>query len=136
MDYKEELELLLNNFIIVKENNKEEYYKIKSKIKKIREFTTSKLGCDVIVTSSLIKLEKIPSIIDNTFKIEEFTNQKHYILYLLIIMFLEDKAKDEQFILSNLTNFITDNIVGIQTKKVVVDFKDFSTRKYLIDVLK
>lgn len=136
MDYKEELELLLNNFIITKENNKEDYYKIKSKIKKIREFTTTKLGCDVIVTSSLIKLEKIPSLIDNTFKIEEFTNQKHYIFYLLIIMFLEDKTKDEQFILSNLTNFITDNIVGIQNKKVVIDFKEFSTRKYLIDVLK
>ena len=136
MDYKEELELLLNNFIITKENNKEDYYKIKSKIKKIREFTTTKLGCDVIVTSSLIKLEKIPSLIDNTFKIEEFTNQKHYIFYLLIIMFLEDKTKDEQFILSNLTNFITDNIVGIQNKKVIIDFKDFSTRKYLIDVLK
>ena len=51
-------------------------------------------------------------------------------------MFLEDKTKDEQFILSNLTNFITDNIVGIQNKKVIIDFKDFSTRKYLIDVLK
>ena len=41
MEFKEELELLLNNFIITKENNKDDYYKVKSKIKQIREFTTS-----------------------------------------------------------------------------------------------
>lgn len=136
MEFKEELELLLNNFIITKEKNKEEYYKIKSKIKKIREFTTNKLGCDVIVTSSLIKLEKIPSVIDNTFKIETFNNQKHYVLFILIIMFLEDKAKDEQFILSNLTTFITNILATIQNKEINIDFKDYSTRKSLVDVLK
>lgn len=136
MEFKEELELLLNNFIITKEKNKEEYYKIKSKIKKIREFTTNKLGCDVIVTSSLIKLEKIPSIIDNTFKIEAFDNQKDYILFILIIMFLEDKAKDEQFILSSLTTFITNILATMQNKEINIDFKDYSTRKSLVDVLK
>lgn len=133
MEFKEELELLLNNFIITKEKNREEYYKIKSKIKKIREFTTNKLGCDVIVTSSLIKLEKIPSLIDNTFNIEEFDNKKHYILFVLVIMFLEDKAKDEQFILSNLTSFITTTSSSILEE---INFNDFSTRKCLIDVLK
>lgn len=136
MEFKEELELLLNNFIITKEKNKEEYYKIKSKIKKIREFTTNKLGCDVIVTSSLIKLEKIPSTIDNTFKIEAFDKQKDYILFILIIMFLEDKAKNEQFILSNLTTFITNILATMQNKEINIDFKDYSTRKSLVDVLK
>ena len=136
MEFKEELELLLNNFLITKENDKEAYYKIKSKIKKIREFTTTKLGCDVIVNSSLIKLEKIPSKIDNIFGIPGFNNQKEYILFILIIMFLEDKGKDEQFILSNLTNFITNIVATIETKEVLIDFKDYGTRKSLVDVLK
>ncbi|MBQ8473034.1 MAG: DUF2398 family protein [Bacilli bacterium] len=136
MEFKEELELLLNNFLITKENNKEAYYKIKSKIKKIREFATSKLGCDVIVNSSLIKLEKIPSIIDNTFSISDFNDQKDYIFFILIIMFLEDKARDEQFILSNLTTFILNLIATIEVKKVVIDFKDYTTRKSLVKVLK
>lgn len=136
MEFKEELELLLNNFLITKENNKEAYYKIKSKIKKIREFATSKLGCDVIVNSSLIKLEKIPSIIDNTFSISDFNDQKDYIFLILIIMFLEDKARDEQFILSNLTTFILNLIATIEVKKVVIDFKDYTTRKSLVKVLK
>lgn len=136
MEFKEELELLLNNYIITKENNKDEYYKIKSKIKKIREFVNTKLGCDIIINSSLIKLEKLPSVIDNTFKIDEFNSEKDYILYLLVIMFLEDKAKDEQFILSNLTNFIVNMLASIAVKKINIDFKDFSTRKSLVDVLK
>lgn len=136
MEIKEELELLLNNFIITKENNKENYYKIKSKIKKLREFTTTKLGCDIIINSSLIKLEKIPSIIDNTFKIEDFNSVKDYCFLTIIIMFLEDKAKNEQFILSNLTNFIENTVATIQNKEISIDFKDYSTRKSLVDTLK
>lgn len=136
MEFKEELELLLNNFIITKEKTREDYYKIKSKIKKLREFTTTKLGCDIIINSSLIKLEKIPSIIDNTFKIEDFDSIKDYCFLTLIIMFLEDKAKDEQFILSNLTNFIENTVATIQNKEISIDFKDYSTRKSLVDVLK
>lgn len=136
MEFKEELEILLNNFIITKANNRDDYYKIKSKIKKIREFTTNKLGCDIILNSNLIKLEKIPSVIDNTFKIEQFDNQKDYILYMLVIMFLEDKTKDEQFILSDLTLFITNTLATIENKNMIIDFKDYSTRKSLINVMK
>ena len=136
MEINEELELLLNNFIITKEKNREAYYKIKSKIKKLREFTTTKLGCDIILNSYLVKLEKMPSIIDNTFKIDEFDSQKDYILFMLIIMFLEEKAREEQFIMSNLTTFITNTLAVIPNKKITIDFKDFSTRKSLVDVLK
>lgn len=136
MDFKEELEILLNNFIVTKEKDKTNYYKIKSKIKKIREFTTNKLGCDVIVNSSLVKLEKIPSVIDETFKIDSFTSIKHYILFVLIIMFLEDKSNEEQFILSDVTTFIMNTISFIEDKETSIDFRDFSTRKNLVDVLK
>lgn len=136
MDFKEELELLLNNFIITKANDKSAYYKVKSKIKKLREFTTNKLGCDIIINSSLVKLEKIPSVIDNTYRIDAFSKRRDYIFFILLIMFLEDKSKEEQFILSNLTTFITNTLATQEKKKVVIDFKDFSTRKSLVDVLK
>lgn len=136
MDINEEVKLLLNNFIITKEYHRDAYYKIKSKIKKIREFMTNKLGCDVIVNSSIIKLEKVPSLIDSTFKIEAFDNKKDYVFLMLIIMFLEDKAKEEQFILSNLTSFIDNTLALIPNKKINIDFKDFSTRKSLVDVMK
>lgn len=136
MEFKEELELLLNNFIIAKEKNPDDYYKVKAKIKKIREFTTTKLGCDIIINSNLIKLEKIPSIIDNTFQMEDFDSIKEYPLFVLVIMFLEDKAKDEQFILSNLTSFIVNNLATILEKRIQIDFKDFHSRKCLVDVLK
>lgn len=136
MEFKEELELLLNNFIITKTDKKEEYYKIKSKIKKLREFTINKLGCDIIINSNLIKLEKLPSMVDNTYKIDAFDNRKDYVFLVLLIMFLEDKAKEEQFILSNLTTYITNVLATQQKSKIIIDFKDFSTRKSLVDVLK
>lgn len=136
MEFKEELELLLNNFIITKANNRDAYYKIRSKIKKIKEFALTKLGCDIIVNSYLIKLEKIPSQIDQTFRIEAFDNKKDYIFFILIIMFLEEKTKDEQFILSSLIQFITNSLATFPDKEIIIDFKDFSTRKSLVDVLK
>lgn len=136
MDISQELELLLNNFLITKENNSEAYYKIKSKIKKLREFATNKLGCDIIINSSLVKLEKIPTIIDQTFKIEAFDSQKDYILFVLLIMFLEEKSREEQFILSNLTTFITNTLATFDKKEIIIDFKDYSSRKSLVDVLK
>lgn len=136
MEFKEELELLLNNFIITKEKNKDAYYKVKSKIKKLKEFASTKLGCDIIVNSSLIKLEKRPVIIDETFKIDFFDSKKDYILFMCLIMFLEDKSKEEQFILSNLTTFIENTLATFDASKETIDFKDYSTRKSLVNVLK
>ncbi len=129
-----ELDLLLNNFWIVKENNPAEYYKIKNKLKELREFANNKLGCDIYCNNKLIKLEKNP-INYEIYKIEEFDNQLDYVLYTVLLIFLEDKGLDEQFILSNFTEFAT-NILTSISAKIKPDWKKYKDRKSIVDVLK
>ena len=55
-----ELEILLENYWISKDENKELYYRIKDSIPNFKTFLAEKLGYQVIVNPNLIKLEKLP----------------------------------------------------------------------------
>lgn len=134
MNIDEELQLLLNNFWISKEKNREEYYKIKGKIKPIREFVTSKLGSNLIVNSNVIKLEKIPTIPDASFKIENFFTKEDYILFMCLLIYLEDKGKEEQFILSDFIQSIS-NLQVTMNLETNIDFKEHKHRRSLINVM-
>ena len=129
-----ELDLLLNNYWIVKENNPTDYYHIKNHLKELREIANNKLGCDIFCNNKVIKLEKIP-INTDTYKIEEFDNPLDYVLFISLLLFLEDKALDEQFILSNFTEFVS-NILATITVPLKPDWKKYKDRKSLVDVLK
>lgn len=133
-NFKEEMDLLLNNFWISKKDNKESYYKVKNKLSFLREIS-NKLGCDIICNNKIIKLEKIPYTIDKTYNIYEFDEKLDYVLFVCILLFLQDKGLDEQFILSNLTAYIT-NILATIDGDNKPDWTKYRHRKSLTDVLK
>lgn len=133
-DLSEEMSLLLDNYWITKENNKDNYYKIKSKITELREIA-GKLGCDIICNNKLIKLEKLPFCIDKTFNIKAFDDKLDYVLFMCLLLFLNDKGLDEQFILSNLTSYIS-NILATIDGANKPDWTKRTHRKSLTDVLK
>ena len=66
-------------------------------------FIKDKLGYDLIIKEDFIKLEKIPSEPKSFMGIPGFTEIEEYIFFMILLMFLEDKNKEEQFVLSNLT---------------------------------
>ena len=76
-----ELELLLNNYWILKDERPKDYYRIKNKLRDLREFSNNKLGCDIYCNNKLIKLEKIP-ITRDTYKIEQFDNVLDYVIFI------------------------------------------------------
>ena len=129
-----ELDLLLNNYWIVKEDRPKDYYRIKNKLKDLRELANNKLGCDIYCNNKLIKLEKIP-INTDTYKIEEFDKQVDYVIFICLLLFLEDKGLDDQFILSNFTEFVT-NILASIPGDIKPDWKRYKDRKSVVDVLK
>ncbi len=129
-----ELDLLLNNFWILKDDRPKDYYRIKNKLKELRELANNKLGCDIYCNNKLIKLEKAP-INENTYKIEEFDNPLDYVLFMTLLIFLEDKGLDDQFILSNFTDFVTNILINV-TGEIKPDWKKYKDRKSLVDVLK
>ena len=129
----EEMSYLLNNLWISKTEQKEKYYKIKSKLTNLREIA-GKLGCDIIANNKIIKLEKLPITVDSTFKISEFDDKLDYVLYVCLLLFLQDKGLDEQFILSNFTSY-TVNILSSFEGVNKPDWTKYKHRKSLVDVM-
>lgn len=127
----EEVELLLNRRWILKTEDKELYYKVRDSIGEIRKFATEKMGCQVIENSLLVKLEKIPAIPEPFMGIGEFTSKEEYAFLCVLLMFLEDKDAEEQFILSQLTEYIAANMPG-----ETVDWTLFTSRRKLVKVLR
>lgn len=125
------LEELLSNRWIIKAENKERYYRIKDEYEDIRKFATEKMGCQIILNSTLIKLEKIPAKAESFMGITEFTSKMEYCFLCIILMFLEDKEAEEQFILSQLTEYIVANITDEK-----VDWTWYSYRRQLIKVIR
>lgn len=122
---------LLENYIILKERDRELYYDIKDNVDSYKSFIRENLSYDLIIKEDFIKLEKIPSNPQPFMGIEDFDDKKEYIFFILLLMFLEDKNKEEQFILSNITEYIQHNYIYEK-----IDWTSFKNRKSLIKVIK
>ena len=77
---------LLENYLILKERDKELYYDIKDNIDKYKSFIYDNLAYDIIIKDDFIKLEKIPGIPEEWMGISEFTEIKEYIFFILLII--------------------------------------------------
>ena len=126
-----ELEILLGRRWVLKSEDRELYYRIRDNIGEIRRFAAEKLGCQVIENALLIKLEKIPALPEAFMGIRVFTSQEEYALLCILLMFLEDRDSGEQFILSQLTEYISANMPGEG-----VDWTLYTTRRRLVRVLR
>ena len=107
-----ELETLLNRRWILKSEDRELYYKIRDSIGEIRKFATEKMGCQVIENALLVKMEKIPALPETCMGIDAFASKEEYAFLCILLMFLEDRDAQEQFILSQLTEYIAANMPG------------------------
>src|SRR6056297_1315808 len=113
-----ELEILLERYWISKEEDKELYYRIKDAYPEFKDFLQNKLGYRIIINPYIIKLEKIQGKPESWMGIEDFNDKLEYAFFCLLLIFLEDKGPEEQFILSQVTEFIEAVFPGNGDKKV------------------
>ena len=126
-----EVRTLFENFWICKDADKETYYKVKRDIPDFQKFIRDQLGWKLIHTENLLKLEKKPAHAEAFMGIGEFTEIRDYCILCVILMYLEDRGEGEQFLLSELIDY-----VETQLKSVLpVDWTSFSQRKSLVRVL-
>lgn len=125
------LEELMNQRWISKRKEREKYYRIKDEVGSFKEFIREKLGYRLIENGMLIKLEKIPGEALPWMGIDEFSDQKEYAFFSLILMFLEDKEVEEQFVLSQLTEYIAAQYPGEG-----IEWTVYENRRKLIRVMK
>lgn len=126
-----ELETLLKNRWILKSRDKEMYYRLRDSLGSLRKFATEKLGCQIIENSILIKMEKIPVVPEGFMGIRDLSSKEEYAYLCMLLMFLEDKDAQEQFILSQLTEYLAANMPG-----ELSDWTLYTNRRKLIRVLR
>ena len=126
-----ELEILLNRRWVLKAEDKELYYRMRDAIGEVRKFASEKLGCQVTENALLVKMEKIPVVPETFMGILDFSSREEYAFFCILLMFLEDKDAQEQFILSQLTEYIAANMPGEP-----VDWTVYTSRRRLIKVLR
>lgn len=132
--HTKELEYLLNNYWCIKEKNPDDYFKIKNNLDYYKDFIQTKLGSKLIVNDRFIKLEKVPAVPKAYMGIMAFTDKMHYTILFIILLFLEDKPKLEQFILSNLIDFITNTATTLELDNVP-NWNILHHRKCLVTVI-
>ena len=126
-----ELEILLNRRWVLKAEDKELYYRMRDAIGEVRKFASEKLGCQVTENALMVKMEKSPVVPETFMGILDFSSREEYAFFCILLMFLEDKDAQEQFILSQLTEYIAANMPGEP-----VDWTVYTSRRRLIKVLR
>lgn len=125
------LETLLGRRWILKSRDRELYYQVKDEVGKVKDFLVEKLGYHIIINRHLIKVNKIPAQTENWMGIREFSDKQDYIFFCYILMFLEDKEAEEQFVLSELTEYVQS-----QCREVAVDWTQYQQRRSIVRVIK
>lgn len=124
-------EELMNRRYIIKSKEREKYYHVKDELGTIKEFVTDKLGYRIISNRTLIKMEKLPGEAQSWMGISDFSSEMEYVFFCLILMFLEDKEAEEQFVLSQLTEYVKAQYPGDS-----IEWTVYEQRRKLIRVIK
>lgn len=126
-----EVRSLFENFWICKDADKETYYKVRRDIPNFQKFVREQLGWKLVHTENLLKLEKRPAHAESFMGIGEFTEIRDYCILCAVLMYLEDKEEQEQFLLSELIDYVESQLNSYMD----IDWTSFSQRKSLVRVL-
>lgn len=126
-----EVRTLFVNFWICRDSDKESYYKVKRDIPNFQKFIREQLGWKLIHTENLLKLEKRPAHAEPFMGIGEFKDIRDYCILCVVLMYLEDKEEQEQFLLSELIDYVETQLKDCMP----VDWTSFTQRKSLVRVL-
>lgn len=129
------MQALLYNFWIVKDTDKEMYYKIKYNQNKLKDFISKNLGSNLIIHDRFIKLEKIPNVISSSNNIPLFSSVLDYVILTLLLLYLEDKTRGDRFILSDLIDYIKNTSITLELNHIP-DWNKVSDRRSLANVIK
>lgn len=130
-------EKLLENYWFVRDIDVDTYNSIKRDLNnETQEFIKNKLGYKLIVNPYVIKMEKIPGKPQTFMGIESFNSKLEYVFLCLILIYLEERTKGEQFILSGLIDYIQNLITEVDIQDIKIDFTIYSHRKAMVNVLK
>ncbi|MDQ0219234.1 TIGR02678 family protein [Peribacillus cavernae] len=122
------LQLLFDHYWILRSDQPEWYQLIREREKVLRRYIDEKFGLRLIVHRHFVKLEKIPVEPEAWMGIQHFQEAMDYAIFCCALSFLEGKAIDEQFLLSELCEDIQADYPG----EIPLDWTVYIHRKSLI----
>jgi uncharacterized protein (TIGR02678 family) len=126
------MDILFHHYWILRTEQPEWYQLIREREKVLRRYIDEKFGLRLIVHQHFIKLEKIPVEPEAWMGIQEFQEPLDYAIFCCALSFLEGKAVNEQFLLSELCQEIQSDYPG----DFPLDWTLFTHRKSLIRAVK
>ena len=130
-------EKLLENYWFVKDLNSDEYNSIKQDLDtETQNFIKNKLGYKLIVNPYIVKMEKLPGKPQKFMGINRFNSKLEYVFLCLILIYLEERTKGEQFILSGLIDYIQNLTAEVDLQEIKIDFTQYPQRKAMVNVLR
>src|SRR5690606_6688538 len=97
------LALLFEHFWILRAEEPEAYRLIRDREQKLKRYVQDKFGMELIIHQHFAKLEKIPVEPQSWMGITAFQERMDYSIFCCALAYTEQKAIDEQFLLSDLT---------------------------------
>lgn len=129
---KEALTVLFENFWIIREKEPELFQMIREREKVLKRYVQEKFGYRLIVHRYFAKLEKIPAEPEAWMGIESFQEPLDYALFCCLLAYLEGKAVEEKFLLSD----VCEEMKAMYPGDVALDWTNYQHRRALIRVLK
>lgn len=110
MDNKEQIRegitALMENFWITKRAFPDEYMYVKNNKESIQKYFSNHFGYRLLTGIDLFKLEKIPYKTEGWMGIQSFSDPMDYSIFVAILAYLEDKSKDDLFLISTMSDYI------------------------------
>lgn len=129
---KEALAALFEQFWIVRDADPERYQLVREREHVLKRYVEEKFGYRLIVHRHFAKLEKIPAEPEPWMGIPSFQEPLDYALFCCLMAYVESKAVEEKFLLSD----VCEEIRSMYPGDVPVDWTNYSQRRALIRVLK
>ena len=126
------LQILMERVWVDKRQDRDLYYKIRQDVPQLRRFAAEYPGWRLMVNERVIRLERVPAHAEAFMGIQDFTDVKDYMMFCVLLLFLEEREEGEPFLLSELTDRIE-----VQLKPwLKVEWTSFSLRRSLIRMMR
>lgn len=129
---QEALTYLFEHFWILRRDEPSLYQRVREREHQLKRYVIDKFGFDLIVHQHFIKLEKIPVEPKSWMGIQSFTSPMDYAIFCCGLAFTENRAVEDQFLLSDFCEDIEDLYPG----DFALDWTNFNHRKSLVRAMK
>lgn len=102
---------LLNRHWITKEEDPELFYAIRDQYTELRDWFTEYTGFSLILTRTMVKLDKAPVAAAPWMGFQEFRESRDYVLFAYSLWFLESKTELDQFVLTDIVEQVSEQLV-------------------------